>query len=246
MAEVLAERFQTLDALRAASLAELEAIPEIGPVVAASVHEFFQDPENQALLDDLASRRRRPRSRSSRGQAAGGKLAARRQDVRPDRHAAQAHPPRGRGADQAARRQGDRLGLEDRRATSWPATRPAASSRRPGSSSIPIIDEAEFERMAEGGDVRKMTMGTLRHLRRRDPRTRRSDRAKSRIDEECSSSEDLRPVEGDGSIRPDEHWWSDAAVVSRVRGTGSLRVVDELLRCWGRQDDTRPSCRAVP
>jgi DNA ligase (NAD+) len=30
-------------------------VPEIGPVVAESVHRYFQDPHNQAALDDLAS-----------------------------------------------------------------------------------------------------------------------------------------------------------------------------------------------
>ena len=52
-AEVLAERFSTLEAIRAATLAEIESVPEIGPVVAASVFEFFQDPENVRLLDGL-------------------------------------------------------------------------------------------------------------------------------------------------------------------------------------------------
>jgi DNA ligase (NAD+) len=54
-AEVLAHRYPTLEAIRTAALSELEAIPEIGPVVAASVFEFFNDPENQRLLDDLKS-----------------------------------------------------------------------------------------------------------------------------------------------------------------------------------------------
>lgn len=52
-AEILAARYKTLDALRNASLEDLESVPEIGPVVAASVHDFFQVPENQKLLDDL-------------------------------------------------------------------------------------------------------------------------------------------------------------------------------------------------
>ena len=55
MAEVLAERYHTLEKLRSASLAELESTPEVGPVVAASVHDFFQDPEHQQVLDDLAA-----------------------------------------------------------------------------------------------------------------------------------------------------------------------------------------------
>jgi DNA ligase (NAD+) len=54
-AEVLARRFLTLEALRSASLADLEGVPDIGPVVASSVHRFFQDEENQRLLDDLIS-----------------------------------------------------------------------------------------------------------------------------------------------------------------------------------------------
>ncbi len=54
-AETLAQRFQTLDAIRSASLADLEGVPDVGPVVAASVFAFFQDPANQALLDDLCA-----------------------------------------------------------------------------------------------------------------------------------------------------------------------------------------------
>lgn len=52
-AEVLAARFHTLAGLRAATLEELEATPEVGAIVGASVHEYFQDPEHQQLLDDL-------------------------------------------------------------------------------------------------------------------------------------------------------------------------------------------------
>lgn len=52
-AEILAGRFPTLDALRQASLADLEAIPGLGPIVAASVFAYFQDPENNRQVDDL-------------------------------------------------------------------------------------------------------------------------------------------------------------------------------------------------
>ena len=54
-AEVLAERFGTLEAIRSASLEQLEGVPEVGPVVAASVFDYFQDSDNQAGLDDLTS-----------------------------------------------------------------------------------------------------------------------------------------------------------------------------------------------
>jgi DNA ligase (NAD+) len=54
-AEVLAERFGTLEAVKSATLADLEGVPEIGLVVASSIFEFFQDQANQGLLDDLYS-----------------------------------------------------------------------------------------------------------------------------------------------------------------------------------------------
>ena len=53
MSEVLAERFHSIGRLRAATLEELEAVPEVGAVVAASVHDFLHDPDNALLIDDL-------------------------------------------------------------------------------------------------------------------------------------------------------------------------------------------------
>jgi DNA ligase (NAD+) len=53
MAEIIAGRVKTLEQLRTMTLAQLEEVPEVGPIVAASIHNYFQDAENQALLDDL-------------------------------------------------------------------------------------------------------------------------------------------------------------------------------------------------
>ncbi len=72
-AEILAQRFSTLEALRAASLEELGAVPEVGPVVAASVFHFFQEPSHQRLLDELKSVGVEP-TPVKPIQAAGGKL----------------------------------------------------------------------------------------------------------------------------------------------------------------------------
>ena len=55
MSEIIAARVKTLDELRSMSLAALEATPEVGPIVAASIHDYFQDPENQALIDNLSA-----------------------------------------------------------------------------------------------------------------------------------------------------------------------------------------------
>jgi len=49
----LAQRFHSLDTLSAASVEELQTVPNIGPKVAASVVAFFQDYGNRALLDKL-------------------------------------------------------------------------------------------------------------------------------------------------------------------------------------------------
>ncbi|WP_169978714.1 NAD-dependent DNA ligase LigA [Tautonia rosea] len=53
IAEILALHFRSIEALRSASLEELEAVPEVGHVVAASVRHFLDDPTHQALIDEL-------------------------------------------------------------------------------------------------------------------------------------------------------------------------------------------------
>ncbi len=54
-AEVLAVKFHSLDAILGATLEQIEGVPEIGPVVAASLFDFLQDEENRALIADLRS-----------------------------------------------------------------------------------------------------------------------------------------------------------------------------------------------
>jgi DNA ligase (NAD+) len=53
-AATLARRFRTMDALLDASVEELQTAPEIGPVVAASVRSFADEPRNRALVRKLA------------------------------------------------------------------------------------------------------------------------------------------------------------------------------------------------
>ena len=53
MAEVLADAFGSIDRLTEASVDDLEAVEEVGPIVAAAVHEWFQDRGNRRLLDKL-------------------------------------------------------------------------------------------------------------------------------------------------------------------------------------------------
>lgn len=54
-AELLAERFRSITALRRASVDEIAAVEGIGPIIAESVHAFFQDPRVIDLVERLAA-----------------------------------------------------------------------------------------------------------------------------------------------------------------------------------------------
>ena len=53
VAQVLARAFGSIDALAAASEDQIDAIPEIGPEIAATVREWFDEDENRQLVDKL-------------------------------------------------------------------------------------------------------------------------------------------------------------------------------------------------
>jgi DNA ligase (NAD+) len=53
-AMLLARHFRSLEALATASVEEIDALYEIGPVVAHSVHDWFADEANRKLVRDLA------------------------------------------------------------------------------------------------------------------------------------------------------------------------------------------------
>jgi DNA ligase (NAD+) len=53
-AATLARHLRTMDAIMAAPLDVLQRVPDVGPVVAASVRAFAEEPHNQALIGKLA------------------------------------------------------------------------------------------------------------------------------------------------------------------------------------------------
>lgn len=73
--EVLAAVFPDIDALAAADLETLDAIPEIGPKVASAIHEFFHQPETKAVLQKLkkagVNTVRRPEEKKADGKLTG-------------------------------------------------------------------------------------------------------------------------------------------------------------------------------
>ena len=68
-ATLLARGFKQLEALAAADVNELQRVPEIGPVVAESVAEWFAEPHNRALVERL-------RELGVRTEASAGELRA--------------------------------------------------------------------------------------------------------------------------------------------------------------------------
>ena len=52
-AQILAEHFGSLEGLMAAKEEELAAIDQIGPTMAQSIWEYFRDPENRSVIDQL-------------------------------------------------------------------------------------------------------------------------------------------------------------------------------------------------
>ena len=49
----LADHFPNLDAVRESSVEELQQIPDVGEVVGRSIHQFFREPHNLALIEKL-------------------------------------------------------------------------------------------------------------------------------------------------------------------------------------------------
>ena len=75
-ASTLARYLRTMDRLMAATVEELQNTPEIGPVVAASVRSFADEPRNQALVTKLTDAGVNMQSRAPEPTAApSGKLA---------------------------------------------------------------------------------------------------------------------------------------------------------------------------
>jgi DNA ligase (NAD+) len=53
VAQVLARAFGSIDAIANASAEAIDDVPEIGPQIARSVHEWFQDPQSRTLIEKL-------------------------------------------------------------------------------------------------------------------------------------------------------------------------------------------------
>ena len=69
VAQLLAQRFGSLDAIAGADLENLQAIEGVGPEIASAVHEWFHDPENRTLIGKLSQADLRVRDEAGGGLA---------------------------------------------------------------------------------------------------------------------------------------------------------------------------------
>ncbi len=73
-AQILAEYFGSLDALMSAGQHELAEIDQIGPTMAESVYEYFRDPRNRVVIDQMLFAGVKPRQpRAQRSDKLAGK-----------------------------------------------------------------------------------------------------------------------------------------------------------------------------
>jgi DNA ligase (NAD+) len=75
VAHVLMDAFPSIEALEAATAEQLERVNEIGPVVANSVSEYFEEPTNRRLVARLREAGVRTEAPAGRVKAAGGAFA---------------------------------------------------------------------------------------------------------------------------------------------------------------------------
>ncbi|AGA26889.1 NAD-dependent DNA ligase LigA [Singulisphaera acidiphila] len=147
-AEILAQRFSTLEAVRTAPLADLESVPEIGPVVAASVFEFFQDPENQRLLDALPSVGVQPEAVVYTPASRAGLPLAGKTFVITGTLPNRTRPE----AESLIKNQGGKVTGSVSKSTSYvvAGAEPGSKIEKARLLNIPVIDESELERLAGG------------------------------------------------------------------------------------------------
>ena len=74
-AQVLVEAFGSVDAIQHAPVEQLQAVNEVGPVVAAAVREYFDDPRNRSVVAKLAEAGVRMTGDRAPGESRPGALA---------------------------------------------------------------------------------------------------------------------------------------------------------------------------
>ncbi len=128
------------------TLDELETIPEVGPVVAASVQGFFQNPENRRLIEDLEAVGVSPQPYKPPTATAGQLVFAGKTFVLTGTLPKRTRPE----AEAIIKQLGGKVSGSVSKMTSYVLAGEEAGSKldKARSLGIAVIDEAEFERLA--------------------------------------------------------------------------------------------------
>jgi DNA ligase (NAD+) len=148
VATLLCARFPTIAALRDASVEELAAVPDIGDVIAASVHEWLASPYGQRTIDGLRAAGVRLDVPASERVATDGPLAGKTLVVTGtlERFSRQE-------AEEAIRQAGGRAAGSVSKKTNYVVAGAEAGSKldKAEKLGVPVIDEAAFERLLGRG-----------------------------------------------------------------------------------------------
>jgi len=147
VATLLSERFPTIEALQAASAAELANVPEIGEIIAASVHEWLQGDYGRRTIAGLrAAGVRLDVPEADR--VAGGPLTGKTLVVTGTLAGFSRQE-----AEQAIRKAGGRASSSVSKKTDYLVAGEEAGSKLATAKKlgVPVIDEAELRRLLTGG-----------------------------------------------------------------------------------------------
>jgi DNA ligase (NAD+) len=148
VATLLCARFPTIAALRDASVEELAAVPDIGDVIAASVHEWLASPYGRRTIDGLRAAGVRLDVPASERVATDGPLAGKTLVVTGtlERFSRQE-------AEEAIRQAGGRAAGSVSKKTNYVVAGAEAGSKldKAEKLGVPVIDEAAFERLLGRG-----------------------------------------------------------------------------------------------
>ena len=153
-ARLLASSFETMDAILAADEDELAAVEGFGPIIAAAVRGWFDDPRARDLIDRL-----REAGLQMEAEAASGSAAAAAPQTLAGRAVVVTGTLEGFSRDQArsaiaARGGNSPGGVSSRTFALVAGADPGASKvNKAAQAGVPVIDEAAFERLLETGEL---------------------------------------------------------------------------------------------
>ncbi len=149
VARVLAGAFATLDELRAAAVEDLQAVDDIGPATAASVHDFLNDPTNRDVLERMVAAGVRPVPVEGEAASPLAGLSVVFTGALADFTRAEARAE--------VERRGGRTSDDPSAATDYVVVgaEPGAKRDQAEAAGVAILDEAAFKQLLTNGDARR-------------------------------------------------------------------------------------------